>query len=156
MAAAPRLMESIGAKAVATTSAGVAWSHGHLDGDALPLRLMLSTDADVTRVVRIPLTLDMDGGYGETPAAVDEAIGAVVDAGGVRINIEDRSSPPDLLCAKGTRRAVDLFINASVVVDLRELVTKPARDEETLAGRPMVAGRVRSNSPGRMPALRRS
>jgi 2-methylisocitrate lyase-like PEP mutase family enzyme len=135
-----RLMESLGAKAVATTSAGVAWSHGYPDGDALPLRLLLSTVANITRVIRVPLTVDMEGGYGETPAAVGEAVGAVIDAGGVGINIEDGSNPPDLLCDKiaqarqaGTRRGVDLFINARIDVYLYELAPEPARVEETLA-----------------------
>jgi 2-methylisocitrate lyase-like PEP mutase family enzyme len=135
-----RLMESLGAKAVATTSAGVAWSHGYPDGDALPLRLLLATVADIARVIRIPLTVDMEGGYGDTPAAVGEAVGAVIDAGGVGINIEDGSSPPDLLCAKiaqakqaGMRRGVDLFINARIDVYLYELAPEPARVEETLA-----------------------
>jgi 2-methylisocitrate lyase-like PEP mutase family enzyme len=82
----------------------------------------------------------MEGGYGETPAAVGEAVGAVIDAGGVGINVEDGSSPPDLLCAKiaqarqaGTRRGVDLFINARVDVYLYELAPDPDRAEETLA-----------------------
>jgi 2-methylisocitrate lyase-like PEP mutase family enzyme len=139
-AGSARLIESLGAKAIATTSAGVAWSHGYPDGDALPLRLLLSTVADIARIVRVPLTVDMEGGYGENPAAVGEAVAAVIDAGGVGINIEDGSSPPDLLCAKiaqakqaGTRRGVDLYINARVDVYLRELVPEAARVEETLA-----------------------
>ena len=139
-AGSARLMESLGAKAVATTSAGVAWSHGYPDGDALPLRLLLSTVADIARVVLIPLTVDMEGGYGESPAAVGEAVGAVIDAGGVGINIEDGSNPPDLLCTKiaqarqaGTRRGVNLFINARVDVYLYELAPEPARVEETLS-----------------------
>jgi 2-methylisocitrate lyase-like PEP mutase family enzyme len=135
-----RLIESLGAKAVATTSAGVAWSHGYPDGDALPLRLLLSTVTAITRIVRVPLTVDMEGGYGDTPAAVGEAVGAVIEAGGVGINIEDGSRPPDLLCAKiaqakqaGTRLGVDLFVNARIDVYLRDLVAEPARVEETLA-----------------------
>ena len=135
-----RLIESLGAKAVATTSAGVAWTHGYPDGDALPLRLLVSTVAAITRIVRVPLTVDMEGGYDETPAAVGEAVAAVIDAGGVGINIEDGSSPPDLLCAKieqakqaGTRLGVDLFINARTDVYLRGLVPEPTRVEETLA-----------------------
>jgi 2-methylisocitrate lyase-like PEP mutase family enzyme len=125
---------------VATTSAGVAWSHGYPDGDALSLRLLVSTVAAITRLVRVPLTVDMEGGYGETPAAVGEAVAAVIDAGGVGINIEDGSSPPDLLCAKiiqakqaGSRHGVDVFVNARTDVYLRGLVAEPARVEETLA-----------------------
>jgi 2-methylisocitrate lyase-like PEP mutase family enzyme len=139
-AGSARLIESLGAKAVATTSAGVAWSHGYPDGDALPLRLLVSTVAAITRIVRVPLTVDMEGGYGETPAAVGEAVAAVIEAGGVGINIEDGSSPPDLLCAKiaqakqaGVRLGVDLFVNARTDVYLRGLVPQGSQVEETLA-----------------------
>jgi 2-methylisocitrate lyase-like PEP mutase family enzyme len=139
-AGSARLVESLGAKAVATTSAGVAWAHGYRDGDALPLRLLVSTVAAITRIVGVPLTVDMEGGYGETPAAVGDAVAAVIDAGGVGINIEDGSTPPDLLCAKiaqakqaGRRCGVDLFVNARTDVYLRGLVAEPTRVEETLA-----------------------
>jgi 2-methylisocitrate lyase-like PEP mutase family enzyme len=139
-AGSARLIESLGAKAIATTSAGVAWTHGYPDGDALPLRLLVATVADIARVIRVPLTVDMEGGYGEDPAAVGEAVAAVVDVGGIGINIEDGSSPPDLLCAKiaqakqaGTRRGVDLFVNARTDVFLSGLVPDAARVEETLA-----------------------
>ncbi len=139
-AGSARLIESLGAKAVATTSAGVAWAHGYPDGDALPLRLLVATVADIARAIRVPLTVDMEGGYGENPAAVGEAVAAVVDAGGIGINIEDGSSPPDLLCAKiaqakqaGARLGIDLFVNARTDVYLSSLAPEPARVEETLA-----------------------
>ncbi len=135
-----RLIESLGAKAIATTSAGVAWSHGYPDGDALPFRLLVATVAAITRIVRVPLTVDMEGGYGENPAAVGEAVAAVIDAGGIGINIEDGSSPPDLLCAKitqakqaATRLAIDLFVNARTDVYLSGLGPDTGRVEETLA-----------------------
>jgi 2-methylisocitrate lyase-like PEP mutase family enzyme len=135
-----RLMESLGAKAVATTSAGVAWAHGYPDGDALPIRLLVATVADISRAIRVPLTVDMEGGYGETPAAVGESVAAVIEAGGVGINIEDGSAPPDLLAAKiaaakqaGKRQGIDLFVNARTDVYLRGLVPEANRVAETLA-----------------------
>src|SRR5689334_20206107 len=88
-AGSARLMESLGAKAVATTSAGVAWTHGYPDGDALPVRLLVSTVATIARAIRVPLTVDMEGGYTDDPAAVEETIAKVVEAGAVGINIED-------------------------------------------------------------------
>jgi 2-methylisocitrate lyase-like PEP mutase family enzyme len=135
-----RLMESLGAKAVATTSAGVAWAHGYPDGDALPLRLLLATVAEISRAIRVPLTVDMESGFGETPEAVGEAVAAVIEAGGIGINIEDGSSPPELLAAKiaaarqaGKEQGIDLYINARTDVYLAELVAAPARVQETLA-----------------------
>jgi 2-methylisocitrate lyase-like PEP mutase family enzyme len=139
-AASARLIESLGAKAVATTSAGVAWSHGYPDGDQLPVRRLAETVAAITRIVKVPLSADVEGGYSADPAAVGEAVAAVVGAGAVGINIEDGDQDPDLLCAKiesakraATRAGVDLFVNARTDVYLRGLVPEDRRVETTLA-----------------------
>lgn len=139
-AGSARLIESLGAKALATTSAGVAWSHGYPDGDLLPVRLLLATVADIARAIRVPLTVDVEGGYSSDPAAVGETVGAVIDAGAVGINIEDGSGAPDLLCAKieqarqsGDRLGVQLFVNARTDVYLRALFPKEGRVDEVLS-----------------------
>lgn len=139
-AGSARLIESLGAQALATTSAGVAWSHGYADGDRLPVRLLLATVAEIVRVVKAPLSVDVEGGYSTHPAAVGETVAAVIEAGGVGINIEDGSGAPDLLCAKierakaaGVQLGVDLFVNARTDVYLRGLAPKDRRVEETLA-----------------------
>jgi len=139
-AGSARPIESLGAKALATTSAGVAWSHGYADGDLLPVRLLVATVADIARVAGVPLTVDMEGGYSSDPAAVGEAVGAVIDAGAVGINLEDGVGEPDLLCAKierakaaGVRLGVDLFVNARTDVYLRGLAPKERRVDETVA-----------------------
>ncbi len=139
-AGSARLIESLGARAVATTSAAVAWSHGYADGDLLPVPLLVATLRDIVRVIRVPLTVDMEGGYSSDPAAVGEAVGRVIDAGAVGINLEDGASAPDLLCAKieqakraGARLGVDLFVNARTDVYLRGLAPKDRRVGETLA-----------------------
>jgi 2-methylisocitrate lyase-like PEP mutase family enzyme len=139
-ASTARLIEGQGAKAIATTSAAVAWSHGYADGDVLPVPLLRATVAAIVRVIRVPLSVDMEGGYSDEPAAVAEAVGQVVDAGAVGINIEDGTRAADLLCAKieqvkgaASRRGVDLFVNARTDVYLRSLVPEPRRLDETLA-----------------------
>jgi 2-methylisocitrate lyase-like PEP mutase family enzyme len=139
-AGSARLIESLGARALATTSAGVAWSHGYPDGDRMPTSLLRATVADIARVVRIPVSADVEGGYSSDPAAVAETVGAVIEAGAVGINIEDGSGAPELLCAKieraksaGVRLGVDLFVNARTDVYLRGLATEERRVEETLA-----------------------
>lgn len=138
-AGSARLMESLGAQAVATTSAGVAWSHGYPDGDALPVAALAGTVAAITRVIGIPLTVDAEGGYSDDPAQAAEAIAALLDAGAVGINIEDGAAPPDLLCAKIERiravaeqRGVNLFINARTDVYLRGLAPEGGRVGEVL------------------------
>ncbi len=118
-AASARVIEACGAAALATTSAGVAWAHGYPDGDRLPTRLLAQAVATMARVVSLPLSVDVEGGYSTDAGAVAETIAAVIDAGAVGINIEDGSAPPDLLCAKieaakrvAARAGVDLFVNA--------------------------------------------
>jgi 2-methylisocitrate lyase-like PEP mutase family enzyme len=139
-AGSARLIESLGAKALATTSAGVAWSHGYADGDQLPVRLLLTTVAGIARVIRVPLSVDVEGGYSNDPATVGETVGAVIEAGAVGINIEDGSGDPEVLCAKieqarsaAVRLGVDLFVNARTDVYLRGFAPKDGRVEETLA-----------------------
>ncbi len=132
-----RLVESVGAKAVATTSAGVAWSHGYPDGDRLPIRLLVATVDGIARAVRVPVTVDVEGGYSTDLAVVGEVVAGVVDAGAVGINIEDGTDPPDLLCRKierakevAARLGVDLFVNARTDVYLRGLVPEGGRTAE--------------------------
>ncbi|HEX6120273.1 MAG TPA: isocitrate lyase/phosphoenolpyruvate mutase family protein [Dongiaceae bacterium] len=139
-AGSARLMESLGAKAVATTSAGVAWTHGYPDGDSLPVRLLVSTVATISRAIRVPLTIDVESGYSDDPAAVEETMAKVVEAGAVGINIEDGSNAPDLLCLKieralraGNHFGIDLFVNARTDVYLRGLAPEDKRVTETLS-----------------------
>ena len=139
-AGSARLIESLGARAIATTSAGVAWSHGYPDGDALPISLVVATTAAIARVVRVPLTVDIEGGYSSDPAAVARLAGALIEAGAVGVNLEDGTAAPDLLCAKiaqvrrmATELGVDLFINARTDVYLRELVPEAERIAEVCA-----------------------
>src|SRR4029453_14349007 len=125
-AASARLIESLGAKAIATTSAGVAWSHGYADGNVLPVPLLAATVAEITRIVTVPVSADVEAGSSADPAAAAEAVGAVIDSGAVGINIEDGAGEPDLLRAKierakntAARRNVDLFVNARTDVYLK-------------------------------------
>jgi 2-methylisocitrate lyase-like PEP mutase family enzyme len=136
-AGSARLIESLGAKAIATTSAGLAWSRGYPDGDTLPVKQLLVTVNEIVRVIRVPLTVDIEGGYSDDPSAVGELTRQVIDAGVVGINIEDGPGPPDLLCRKieavrqsAIRAGVDLFINARTDVYLRNFATGNAAIDE--------------------------
>jgi 2-methylisocitrate lyase-like PEP mutase family enzyme len=139
-AGSARLAQAAGARAVATSSACVAWAHGWPDGNALPVELVLSTIAAVAEAVDVPVTADIEAGYSDDPARVGELVGRVIDAGAVGINIEDGSSDPALLCAKiaAARKAADargvkLFINARTDVWLRGLAPAGRRAEEAIA-----------------------
>jgi 2-methylisocitrate lyase-like PEP mutase family enzyme len=139
-AGSARLIESLGARAIATTSAGVAWTHGYPDGNAVPTSLAIATTAAITRIVHVPVSVDAEAGYSDDPEDVGRFVAALIEAGAVGINLEDGGDPPDLLYAKIARirqvareLGVDLFINARTDVYLRGLVPEPDRLAETLA-----------------------
>ena len=138
-AGSARLFESLGAAAIATTSAGVAWARGYPDGDALPSEQLLATAREIARVIRVPLSVDIEGGYADDPSTVARLVSGVIDAGAVGINLEDGAGAPDLLCAKidaarqsALAAGADLFINVRTDVYLRELATGGAAVEEVL------------------------
>jgi 2-methylisocitrate lyase-like PEP mutase family enzyme len=139
-AGSARLTESLGAKAVATTSAGVAWAHGYADGNHLPVKTLAATVAEMARIIRVPLTVDMEGGYSNDPATAGENIATVLQEGAVGLNLEDGTGTPDLFCAKlehvkraAARLGVDVFVNARTDVYLHGLAPQERRVEETLA-----------------------
>jgi 2-methylisocitrate lyase-like PEP mutase family enzyme len=138
-AGSARLFESLGARAIATTSCGVAWSHGYPDGDFLPMERVVWTVASIARVVSVPLTADVEGGYSDDPAQVGANVARVIEAGAVGINLEDGPASVELTCRKiaaaraaADRAGVDLFINARCDVYLRGLAPEGAQVEETL------------------------
>ena len=139
-AGSARLIESLGAKAIATTSAGVAWANGYPDGDVLPVPRLLDTVAAILRVVRVPLTIDIEGGYSDAPHAVGELAVRLAGMGVAGINLEDGAAAPSLLCAKieAIRSAcasagLDLFVNARTDVYLRGMGRAAERPDATLA-----------------------
>jgi len=84
-----RIMEDAGFPVVATTSAGVAAVLGYPDGQRVPQREMLEFVARIARAVSVPVTADMESGYGTSPADMAEMARALVDAGAVGLNLED-------------------------------------------------------------------
>jgi PEP phosphonomutase and related enzymes len=84
-----RMVEEIGFPAVATTSAGVAATLGYPDGQRVSRDEMLEVVARVARAVRVPVTADMEAGYGTTPAEMAGTAQALIAAGAVGLNLED-------------------------------------------------------------------
>jgi len=87
--ASARVLEELGYPAIATTSAGVAFSLGYPDGQRVSRDEMLEVVARIARAVRIPVTADMEAGYGTTLADMTETAKAIVAAGAVGLNLED-------------------------------------------------------------------
>ena len=87
--ASARVLEELGYPAIATTSAGVAFTLGYPDGQRVTRDEMLEVVARIARVVRVPVTADMEAGYGTTLANMAETAKAIVAAGAVGLNLED-------------------------------------------------------------------
>jgi 2-methylisocitrate lyase-like PEP mutase family enzyme len=89
-AGSARLMEQAGAKAIATTSAGISWSHGLQDGQKLTRDEMLGVIGRIVRRVEVPVTADIEGGYGSgAPRDVADTVRAVAALGVAGVNLED-------------------------------------------------------------------
>ena len=145
-AGSARVIEQAGARAIATSSAAVAWSQGYPDGQALPLDVLVATLRAIVRVVDVPVSADIEAAYAADAAAAGATVARILDAGAVGINIEDGRDSPDLLCAKIERiksvarqAGIDLWVNARTDVYLRGLVPAPGALAETIAR----AGRYR-------------
>lgn len=136
-AASARLWQELGAPAVATSSAAVAWSRGYADGGALPRAELLSSLAGIVRVTAIPVTADIEDGYSDDLRVVADLVAEVENTGAVGINIEDGDGPPELLAAKirairAALRDTPLFINARTDVYLHGMATGDAATAMTI------------------------
>lgn len=83
------LFEKAGFRAIATTSAGVAWALGYTDGEGAPVDEIIAATSRIARAVSVPVTADIEGGFGNTPQEVAETVSAIIAAGAVGINLED-------------------------------------------------------------------
>ena len=138
-AASARVVQEAGAKAIATSSAAVAWAHGFPDGHGLaPAKLAIVVE-EIARVVSVPITVDSEAGYADDPDGVERNIASFLDAGGVGVNLEDGREPHALHLRKieaalkaGARAGVKIFVNARTDVYLKQLVPAEQAVEETL------------------------
>ncbi len=123
-AASAILFVSAGATAIATTSAGLAWSCGFPDGDALPREALLLAVAAILRACpSVPVSVDLEGGYSGDPGEVAILASQLATMGAAGINLEDGDGNPELLAAKieAVKRRTGIFVNARADVYLREL-----------------------------------
>src|SRR5215469_4541986 len=88
-AASARVIEAAGAAAIATTSAGISWSFGRSDGQKLRREAMTQAVRNIVEAVDIPVTADIEGGYGNGSSAdVAETVKAMISMGVAGINVE--------------------------------------------------------------------
>ncbi len=133
------IVEAAGAKAVATTSAGVAWSLGSPDGNRLDRDLAVELVARIAKAVEVPVTADIESGFGKDAGEVGATVKAVSAAGASGVNIEDgfegtvrdvQEQKERLVAAR--EAAPDLYINARIDVYLRRVGEPEERLQHTL------------------------
>lgn len=83
------LLRRAGFETIATTSAGVGYTAGYPVGEAMPLDEMLQAVERMTRRLDVPLSVDMESGYGIRPEEIADTVTRTIAAGAVGINIED-------------------------------------------------------------------
>ena len=93
-AGSARAVAAAGVKAIATGSWSVANANGFADGERMPLALAIDNLRRIVGATDLPVTIDLESGYGDTAQAVGETIGLAIDAGAVGCNLED-SFPAD-------------------------------------------------------------
>src|SRR5580698_8738285 len=96
--ASARIFEEAGFPAIGTTSAGVAFALGRPDGEKISREEMLGVVRRTAEAVDVPVTADVEAGFGTTPEQVAETARAVIAAGAVGMNLEDGiEGRPDFL-----------------------------------------------------------
>src|SRR5262245_16295369 len=87
------LMEKVGFKAIATTSAGVSWSLGYADGEKIPWHEMLAAVERIVDTVKVPVTADIEGGFSSTTSDLIYRIEEIIGVGACGVNREDGVGP---------------------------------------------------------------
>jgi 2-methylisocitrate lyase-like PEP mutase family enzyme len=87
--ASARIIEEAGFPALATTSAGIAFAQGFPDGEKISAGQMLQAVAQIAKAVRVPVTADVEAGYGDRPVDAARTARGVIEAGAVGMNFED-------------------------------------------------------------------
>ena len=144
-AASARVFEEAGFAAIGTTSAGIAYGRGLCDGERISREAMMREISVITASVDVPVTADIEAGYGKDPPDVAETIRQVIQAGAVGVNLEDNThgggSSPLFGCqlqrerlrvarTEAERQGIALTINARTDVFLLGLGSD---DEERVA-----------------------
>jgi 2-methylisocitrate lyase-like PEP mutase family enzyme len=125
--ASARIFEDAGFPAIATTSAGIAYSLGYPDGQRIPREEMLARIGRIVRAVQVPVTADVESGYGATPEDVAKTTRELIQAGAVGMNLEDAGVRPDQplgnlqLAVEKIRAAREaaMLMGAQIVVNAR-------------------------------------
>ncbi len=141
-----RIFEAAGFPAAATTSGGLAWALGYPDGEKAPWEDVVAATQRIVKAVRVPVTADIEAGYGETPEQVARNVTDIIGAGAVGINLEDGTPHPQqpvrtiedaaarIRAARAAANAacVPIVINARIDLYLKHVGDEATRFAETV------------------------
>jgi 2-methylisocitrate lyase-like PEP mutase family enzyme len=136
-AASARILERAGAPAIGTTSAGMAWAAGYADGEQMPAAELLAACARICRVAGVPVSVDIERGFGRSTEEVCDLVQALVGMGVAGINIEDgvlpgtrQLAPPEILCERiGALRKMLAQMDARLFINARSDTYFVANDD---------------------------
>jgi 2-methylisocitrate lyase-like PEP mutase family enzyme len=115
--ASARIVEEAGFGAIATTSAGIAFSLGYPDGQKISREEMLARVGRIARAVKVPVSADAEAGYGDRPEDAGRTASAVIEAGAIGLNLEDGTGDPK-------HPLVDLSLQLEKIRAVREAALK--------------------------------
>ena len=141
-----RIFAAAGFAAVATTSGGVSWAIGYADGEAAPWDEVVASTRRIVRSVPLPVTADIEAGFGDTPEAVAKSVGEIIAVGAVGVNLEDgtpHGTAPIRTIADAALRihaareaahaaAVPIVVNARTDLYLRNIGDPATRFDEAV------------------------
>ena len=140
------IFEDAGFPAIATTSSGIANSLGYPDGQIIRRDEMLEVVARIVRAVSVPVTADMEAGYGKTPEDMATTARGVIEAGAVGLNLEDATGEGSgklfeiaaqkekirSMIEAGKKEGVELVLNARTDIYLEEIGEPSTRAERAI------------------------
>lgn len=134
------LLQRAGFSAIATTSAGIGYSLGYPVGESIPRGEMLRAVERMASRLEVPLSADMEAGFGAGPEAIAETVRLTIQAGAVGINIEDSTYCEGQLvemglaaeCIQAAREAADATNIPFVVNALAMCTGQNGRDARLL------------------------
>jgi 2-methylisocitrate lyase-like PEP mutase family enzyme len=123
------VIERAGAPAIATTSGGVSWALGQGDGQRLSRAEMVAAVRRIAAAVTVPVSADIEGGYGPAPADVAATVSAIVEAGAAGVNLEDSiAGSLNLFDAPAQAERLRAAREAAAAAGLPELVINARTD----------------------------
>jgi len=111
------IFEKAGVSAIATTSAGVAFTFGYPDGQKISRHEMLAVVSRIAAKVNLPVTADVEAGYGNRPEDTALTAEGVIKAGAVGMNLEDSTGDPQHPLA-------DLSLQLEKILAVREMAQR--------------------------------